>query len=204
MNLDFVTLNLTGFLFYSSYNIYGYFFDESQTGEVDFNDIIFAVHASFATIVCLVQSWIYPRGDNKVHRPTKIFLFFIWGFVIIYGIFTLFFAQKNEQYKNLLKKHPHLGVFSFMGYFKLCITLIKYLPQMYWNYKRKSTEGWSIFNVIMDLTGGILSFLQMILEKVFWPDTPINFVKVLLGSATLIYDTFFVLQHFKWYRKDRQ
>lgn len=48
-----------------------------------------------------------------------------------------------------------------MGDFKLTITLIKYLPQMYWNYVRKSTEGWSIFNVIMDFTGGVFSFLQM-------------------------------------------
>lgn len=34
---------------------------------------------------------------------------------------------------------------------------------MYWNYQRKSTKGWSIFNILMDLTGGVLSFLQMFL-----------------------------------------
>jgi cystinosin len=54
-----------------------------------------------------------------------------------------------------------------MGYFKLCISTLKYLPQMYWNYQRKSTVGWSIFNIIMDLTGGSLSFLQMLLEVLF-------------------------------------
>lgn len=50
-----------------------------------------------------------------------------------------------------------------MGYFKLVISTLKYLPQMYWNYKRKSTKGWSIFNILMDLTGGTFSFLQMAL-----------------------------------------
>jgi cystinosin len=50
-----------------------------------------------------------------------------------------------------------------MGYYKLAISTLKYLPQMYWNWLRKSTIGWSIFNILMDLTGGLLSFLQMLL-----------------------------------------
>lgn len=32
------------------------------------------------------------------------------------------------------------------------------------NYKRKSTVGWSIGNVVLDFTGGILSMLQMIVN----------------------------------------
>lgn len=31
------------------------------------------------------------------------------------------------------------------------------------NYRRKSTEGWSIGNVLLDFTGGSLSMLQMFL-----------------------------------------
>jgi len=54
-------------------------------------------------------------------------------------------------------------VVSMMGYFKLSISFLKYLPQFYWNYKRKSTAGWSIFNIILDLTGGLFSFGQMAL-----------------------------------------
>jgi PQ loop repeat. len=33
------------------------------------------------------------------------------------------------------------------------------------NYRRKSTEGWSLGNIILDFTGGILSMLQMILNS---------------------------------------
>jgi len=32
------------------------------------------------------------------------------------------------------------------------------------NYRRKSTVGWSIYNILLDFTGGILSILQMILN----------------------------------------
>lgn len=33
------------------------------------------------------------------------------------------------------------------------------------NYRRQSTEGWSIGNVLLDFTGGVLSILQMILQS---------------------------------------
>lgn len=50
------------------------------------------------------------------------------------------------------------------SYIKLCITLIKYMPQAYMNYRRKSTNGWSIGNVLLDFTGGWLSILQMMIN----------------------------------------
>lgn len=50
------------------------------------------------------------------------------------------------------------------GYIKLCITLIKYVPQAFMNYRRKSTSGWSIGNVLLDFTGGWLSILQMMIN----------------------------------------
>lgn len=33
------------------------------------------------------------------------------------------------------------------------------------NYRRQSTEGWSIGNVLLDFSGGILSILQMITQS---------------------------------------
>lgn len=35
---------------------------------------------------------------------------------------------------------------------------------MYLHYLKKSTEGWSIYSVLFDLSGGILSFLQMTID----------------------------------------
>jgi len=32
------------------------------------------------------------------------------------------------------------------------------------NYKRKSTSGWSIGNIFLDFTGGLLSILQMVIN----------------------------------------
>lgn len=72
---------------------------------------------------------------------------------------TSFFTQGTKT----ITVDPDAGVVSLMGYFKLSISFLKYLPQLYWNYQRKSTKGWSIANIILDLTGGLLSFGQMAL-----------------------------------------
>lgn len=53
-------------------------------------------------------------------------------------------------------------------FFFLSISLnsfsISLFAQAYMNYRRKSTIGWSIGNVILDFSGGMLSMLQMILN----------------------------------------
>ncbi len=116
----------------------------------------------------------------------------MWGFVIIYGTLTL--------RVQLITPEPRLSVISFMGYFKLAISTLKYIPQFYWNYQRKSTKGWSIFNIILDLTGGLFSFLQMAVEALYGITVEINFVKLVLGILVVFYDIGFIVQHYCLYR----
>lgn len=89
MNLDFVAMNLTGFLFYSIYNSYGYFISSDQTGRVDLNDVFFSYHALFATFITVSQICIYPRSNNKVHLPTIIMLSAMWITAAVYGTLTM-------------------------------------------------------------------------------------------------------------------
>lgn len=92
-----------------------------------------------------------------------------------------------------------IGVVSMMGYYKLLCSLLKYIPQLLWNRKRKSTFGWSIFNVLMDLTGGIFSVAEIILEIFLLEGFKLNITKLLLGSLTIVYDLMFVYQHYVQY-----
>ena len=80
------------------------------------------------------------------------------------------------------------------------ITLIKYIPQAYSNYKRKSTIGWSIYQILLDFTGGSLSILQMVLIGVNFQKYSYNPAKVALGCLSLVFDVLFMLQHYVWYR----
>lgn len=93
-----------------------------------------------------------------------------------------------------------------MSYVKLIITVVKYVPQAWVNYKRKSTVGWSIQQVLLDLTGGILSIAQLILDASFeddWSGVTGNPVKFLLGNVTILFDVLFVVQHYILYRNAR-
>ena len=91
MNFDFVAMNLTGFTFYSIYCSYGYFVNTDQTGQVDLNDLLFAYHALFATLLTLTQVMFFPKKNNRVHAITLCYLILLWSFCIVYAILTQVF-----------------------------------------------------------------------------------------------------------------
>lgn len=90
------------------------------------------------------------------------------------------------------------------------------------NYRRKSTVGWSIGNILLDFTGGMLSMLQMIIishnygkwiqkwSKEFiliWIYLPDDWVSIFgdptkfgLGLFSVVFDIFFMIQHYILYR----
>lgn len=42
-----------------------------------------------------------------------------------------------------------IDLLYYLSYIKLTISLIKYMPQALLNFKRKSTVGWSIHNILL-------------------------------------------------------
>ena len=54
---------------------------------------------------------------------------------------------------------PYFNTFMLCGYLKDLISFVKYAPQVLINYRRKCTVGWSIWGVILDLGGGMFSYL---------------------------------------------
>lgn len=69
LNFDFIGLNITGFSFYSIFNCALYFNKEIQSEffqknsysqiPVELNDVVFGVHAAFATLITIIQCFIY-------------------------------------------------------------------------------------------------------------------------------------------------
>ena len=92
-----------------------------------------------------------------------------------------------------------------MGYAKAAITFVKYCPQVYLNWKRKSTVGWSLANVMLDFTGGSFSLLQSAINSIafgepFFAAGAFNLVKFILGIMSIFFDSIFMFQHFVLYR----
>ncbi len=104
---------------------------------------------------------------------------------------------------SLFKHLSTLNLLYFYSYVKLVITMIKYVPQAWMNYKRKSTEGWSIGNILLDFTGGVLSVLQMFLLAINYDDWSSIFgspTKFGLGFFSILFDILFIVQHYILYR----
>jgi cystinosin len=90
-----------------------------------------------------------------------------------------------------------------LGYVKLTTVFLKYIPQAWVNYKRKSTVGWSIYPMLLDFAGGWLSLAQLIIDSAIqndWTGVTGNPVKFGLGNITIVFDIIFFLQHYVWYR----
>jgi cystinosin len=93
-------------------------------------------------------------------------------------------------------------VYTF-GYIKLFVTVIKYMPQVWMNYQRQSTVGWSIGQILLDFSGGVLSIAQLLIDASFQPDwsgVVGNPVKLGLGNVSIFFDLIFITQHFLLYR----
>jgi len=201
LSFDFLGLNVVGFTLYSLFNVGLYwitpiqneYFSRHPTGvnPVQLNDVIFSLHAVFACVVTIFQCFVYERGNQSVSRICKFIFVGIFLFLTISLIVSLAGALK------------YLDFLYFCSYVKLFITLIKYVPQAYLNFRRKSTFGWSIGNILLDFTGGFLSIGQMFVisyNENDWGSVFGDPTKFGLGLFSVLFDILFILQHYVFYR----
>lgn len=90
---------------------------------------------------------------------------------------------------------------------KLICTFVKYIPQVIVNFERKSTVGWSISQILFDITGGVLSLLQLVIDASFqgdWSGITGNPLKLGLSNISIIFDIIFIVQHFILYRNQEE
>ncbi|CAJ0647023.1 11085_t:CDS:2 [Entrophospora sp. SA101] len=168
LSIDFIWYNFYGFL--SEYR-------ERNGGKnnlVRFNDLLFSCHSLIASTVLLFQLFLYKNSDTP--RPS------VSTFVVItiatFVTFLMFIAVK-------LAFIEWIDVLYYLSYLKLLFTCIKYSPQVYFNYSRKSTHGWSIYTNILDFTGGVFSTLQILLDAYIddnWAGVLGDFVKFIVDK----------------------
>jgi cystinosin len=85
---------------------------------------------------------------------------------------------------------------------KLLLTVFKYAPQAWSNYRRKSTLGWAINGMTLDFIGGVLSLVQLVIDaasQADWSGLTGNPVKFGLANISLFFDVIFLVQHFVLY-----
>ena len=209
LNFDFEIYNLVGFTSYTIYNIRGFLNDNLGTGVIEIQDIVFAVHALTLTLVTIIQILYYFDPKDKLqtvsHLTITIILVMIWGAVL------LIIVESGLEYYDPHVKDNRKYIFNslvYMGWCKVFISLIKYIPQVISNYKRKSTIGWNIHNILLDFTGGAFSFGQNIIDSfrdefsVTSDGQPkgLNIAKFALSFISMFFDIIFITQHYILYK----
>ena len=199
-SLDFGFLNLSGFLAYFLYSLWGFLDPSIIPGIVDIQDIAFAGHAFTLTFCLLVQCYTIDKHFfATIKRWVKIFVLVAWGISLIICPLELagLFPHSGANFNGCL----------WLGYLKVLITLMKYFPQAIKNYMRQSTQGWSIANVLLDFTGGSLSILQIFIDgadtgdwNVFGNGGSFNIAKFCLGFTSIVFDIVFMIQHYILYK----
>lgn len=97
-------------------------------------------------------------------------------------------------------EHPQAYAF---GNVKLIATFSKYVPQAVLNYQLKSTVGWSIGAILLDVLGGFTSLAQLFIDAGLqgrWSGVYGNPVKLGLAIVSLAFDFIFLTQHYILYR----
>lgn len=62
MSANYIFINLTGYVMYTVYNLYGYFKGNNpETGNVDSSDILFSLHSVVIYLITVVLFFYYPH-----------------------------------------------------------------------------------------------------------------------------------------------
>ncbi|KAL3526348.1 hypothetical protein ACH5RR_011004 [Cinchona calisaya] len=200
LNFDFVVLNLTKHSSYLVYNASLFFsssvqrqyrkkYGSDQMIPVAANDVAFSIHAVLLTAFTLFQIAIYDRGHQKVSK-------------IAIAIVTAAWLSAAVCFFVALPHHKWLWLVSCFNTVQVVMTVIKYIPQAVMNFRRKSTVGWSIGNILLDLLGGLTNYAQMVVQSIdqhSWVNFYGNIGKTLLSLVSIFFDLLFIVQHYVLY-----
>lgn len=200
LNFDFLVLNVTKHSSYLIYNAVLYFspvvqrqyhhkYGSKEMIPVAANDVAFSMHAVLLTAFTLYQVLIYDRGNQKLSKICIAITSMVW----VSALVCLVLAWRN---------HSWLWLISVFNIIQVTMTSIKYIPQAIMNFRLKSTVGWSIGNILLDLTGALLNFGQMLVQSIdqhTWVNFYGNIGKTLLSLEVVFFDLLFIFQHYLLY-----
>ncbi|KAL6521802.1 hypothetical protein OROGR_018371 [Orobanche gracilis] len=214
LNFDFLMLNLTKHSSYLIYNASLFFsstvrrqyherFGFNELIPVAANDVAFSMHAVLLTAFTLFQVAIYDLNDGRVRSRsapvgTRKSLEFPLESFLLPGYLQQFVCV--SVYPNILGCgwYPSASI-----NIQVVMTIIKYIPQAILNFRRKSTTGFSIGNILLDFLGGVTNYCQMVVQSIdqnSWVNFYGNIGKTMISLVSIFFDILFIIQHYVLYR----
>jgi len=207
LSADYLAINIIGF---AAYSLSTYLFLYSPTirqqyakrhpsapePSVQVNDLAFGVHALILSIFIWCQFSFFGFKREPHQRLGSTMYGIITGLATVTSVTGLLVSLNVGGLEGL-------DFVYTVGYVKILITCIKFIPQVYLNYTRESTVGWSVHNITLDFLGGALSLAQLFLDSALagdiWGGTFGNPLKLGLAIVSLCFDCVFLCQHYVWF-----
>ncbi|RKF64537.1 Cystinosin-like protein [Erysiphe neolycopersici] len=218
-SIDFSLLNILGYFTYLIYNATFYFSTQIRfqyalknnglMPTVQLNDIAYSIHAFILTTIVysqfLFSSWwgFEERKRALGARHSKV-VYITFGCCLL-GVFAVGILVLVKHLEDPLGRWAAIDIIYAISYVKLVTTIFKYIPQVRINYVNKSTEGFAVDQILLDLSGGIASTLQLVVDSYYqgdWSGVTGNPTKLLLGNITIFFDVIFLTQHYCLYSDD--
>lgn len=214
ISIDYMYFNTMGFILYTLYTsmMWGsnvvrkeFYFETGEWPLVRLNDVFFGVHNLFTNFLILSQAyfWGFKKNDNQVLSTTAKF---ILSLVTIYLIGGSIYIYNTQKFTPVAECFNWMHLFTSLGLVKIGMSICKNIPQIIYNYNRKSTHGWPILMIWLDFTGALLSIIQLFLDA--WQVNNLaaifdNKPKFFLGVQVVVADCIFFFQHYYlYYSKD--
>jgi cystinosin len=139
---------------------------------VRFNDVVFAAHGFILCVITWSQFFpaVWGMKVGPRQRASRFILGVFFGCILGVIITILIVNIKGLDGGMDPAGWAWIDCIYALGYVKIVATMVKYCPQVYLNYQRKSTVGWSIWQILLDFIGGILSLLQLIIDSALQAD----------------------------------
>ncbi|OQE14793.1 hypothetical protein PENFLA_c035G08589 [Penicillium flavigenum] len=200
-SIDFALLNVLGLSAYTIFNACFHFSSvvraqyaqrhlQSPEPTVQWNDFVYALHG--ALICCWTSSHFlcaqFWNFNSKQQRASTLALVLFWGCLGVVPVAVLWVIVST----------------SWEWIDVVFLTAVKYTPQAVMNYRRQSTTGFSIGAILLDLSGAVLSLMQLALDSSLqadWSGAIGNIAKLLLGNISVLFDLIFIFQHFGLYHE---
>jgi len=221
LSSDYALYNLLGFTFYSIYTLSLAYnqpirdcYRANNGGHspaVSTQDVFFAAHALAFSALGLAQIVHYDGMVGAAARqPISRTCFIVSSCLCSFATFYLALilmtgggVEKPEQPEKASYRYfDYFDYIYALSYCKVFITLIKYVPQFLSNRRRRSTTGWNVWNVILDITGGAFSVTQLLADCASlgdWTGLKSDLSKFFLGAFSIMFDVAFLFQHYVLY-----
>jgi len=122
------------------------------------------------------------QTNSNLYRSIFVYIFVFTNFFI-----SLFFQIYINNFTNIIAG-------QILGWFCSFIYIFGRMPQIYYNYKRKSVEGLSILLYIFSILGNICYILSIIIYSSELYNIILNLPWIVLTIVTGILDIFVIFQ----------